>query len=386
MYNHIISLGDELWYIIEDGIDILVDGVGMVSDRKTLTPAPKKIHIEHHRVRDILVNALPHSEYIKIIDKSTVKTIFKSLCATYEGNQQVQEVKVNLLVQQYELFRMKEDEDIETTFSIFQVLVSGLQVLNKGYTTSDHVKKILRSLPVRYKPKVTAIQEAKDLNTLNLESLITAKVSQVWESEEAYHVEGSKDDSDDEEITFITKRFQYLAKKNKRLFGRSSGFKGFSSREKKDDHKGCFNCKKPSNFIAKCPELQNEKSKKGNFQKDSFRNKFKKSLMVMWDGLHNEEDSEKDEEKVNIVLMALTSSDTESDSDYGSESEEEDEVFYKLSRSDFITFIQDHMRRCQEKSRHMKILKMQYYILREELNYVQRKNEAIEKDHSALVK
>ena len=67
---------------------------------------------------------------------------------------------------------MKEDEDIETMFSRFQILVSGLQVLNKSYTTSDHVKKILRSLPIRYKQKVIAIQEAKDLNTLSLESLI----------------------------------------------------------------------------------------------------------------------------------------------------------------------------------------------------------------------
>lgn len=61
-------------------------------------PAHKKIHRKHHRVRDILVNGLPHSEYIKIIDKSTAKTIFESLCATYEGNQQVKEEKDNLLV------------------------------------------------------------------------------------------------------------------------------------------------------------------------------------------------------------------------------------------------------------------------------------------------
>lgn len=66
---------------------------------------------------------------------------------------------------------MKEDENIETMFSRFQVLVSRLQVLNKSYTTSDHVKKILRSLPMRYIPKVTDIQEAKDLNNINLESL-----------------------------------------------------------------------------------------------------------------------------------------------------------------------------------------------------------------------
>ncbi|KAI5396272.1 hypothetical protein KIW84_062466 [Lathyrus oleraceus] len=95
-----------------------------------------------------------------------------------------------------------------------------------------------------------------------------AKTPQVWESEEASRVEGSKDDSNDEVMNFIVKR------------------------EKKGDHKGCFNFNKPGHFIVECPELQKEKSKKGSFQKDNFRNKFKKSPMETWDELDNEEDYE----------------------------------------------------------------------------------------------
>lgn len=44
---------------------------------------------------------------------------------------------------------MKDDEDIETIFSRFQVLISGLQVLRKSYAIFDHVKKIMRILPAR---------------------------------------------------------------------------------------------------------------------------------------------------------------------------------------------------------------------------------------------
>ena len=84
--------------------------------------------MKHHRVRGISVDDLPQSEYIKFIEKSTAKTNFESICYTYEGNKQVKEAKANLLVQQYELFRMMEDGDIETKFSRFQILVSGLQV------------------------------------------------------------------------------------------------------------------------------------------------------------------------------------------------------------------------------------------------------------------
>lgn len=87
MYTHIIGLDDELWDIFENGVNFHIDGVGMVADRKSLTLDQIKIYRKHHRVRGILVDALPYSEYIKIIDKSTAHTIFKSLCATYEGNQ-----------------------------------------------------------------------------------------------------------------------------------------------------------------------------------------------------------------------------------------------------------------------------------------------------------
>lgn len=67
MYTHIIGHDDEVWDILEDSNDIQVNSVGRLYDIKSLTP-----------------------EYIKITDKSTAKTNFKSLCATYEGNQQVQ--------------------------------------------------------------------------------------------------------------------------------------------------------------------------------------------------------------------------------------------------------------------------------------------------------
>lgn len=44
MYTHIIDLDDELWDILKDGINIQVNSVGMVSERKSLTPAQKKIY------------------------------------------------------------------------------------------------------------------------------------------------------------------------------------------------------------------------------------------------------------------------------------------------------------------------------------------------------
>ena len=98
---------------------------------------------------------------MKMSDKSTTKAMFASLCANYEGSNKVRDAKAIMLVHQYELFKMKDDETIEEMYSRFQTLVSGLQILKKSYVASDHVSKILRSLPARWRPKVTTIEEAK---------------------------------------------------------------------------------------------------------------------------------------------------------------------------------------------------------------------------------
>ena len=66
---------------------------------------------------------------------------------THVGNAQVKETKALALIQKYESLKMEEDESVETIFSRFQMLIVGLRVLNKGYSTADHVKKIIRSLP-----------------------------------------------------------------------------------------------------------------------------------------------------------------------------------------------------------------------------------------------
>src|SRR4030067_1129914 len=302
-----------------------------------------------------------HEEFMKISNKSSAKTIFESLCSTYEGNQQVREAKANMLVQQYELFRMTEDETIDAMFSRFQILVSGLQVLKKSYTTADHVKKILRSLPVKWRPKVTAIEEARDLNALSLENLISSlkchelgfpeaesskksksialkskgkevKALKAAESEEESSEE-DHEDSEDEELALLTRRFQRWAGKNKK-FSRSSNSKG--SGVKKEEQKSYYNCKKPGHFIADCPDMQKDKSKKKSSRSSTFKSKFRKSLMAAWDELDRDAESEKEEdEEANLALMAIASSGTKSESE--SESEDEDEVYSEIPKSELIS-------------------------------------------------
>ena len=57
-------------------------------------------------------------------------------------------------------------------YTRFTDVVNNLRVLGKSFSNFDLVSKILRSLPKRWDPKITAIQETKDLNIFSLEELI----------------------------------------------------------------------------------------------------------------------------------------------------------------------------------------------------------------------
>src|SRR3954464_12184406 len=119
-------------------------------------------------------NKVSSPYYKKISNRETAYDIYESLKMTHEGNAQVKETKALALIQKYEAFKMEDDEDIEKMFSRFQTLTAGLRVLDKGYTKADHVKKIIRSLPRRWGPMVTAFKIAKNLNEVSLEELISA--------------------------------------------------------------------------------------------------------------------------------------------------------------------------------------------------------------------
>ncbi|GKF73472.1 hypothetical protein Tco_0219804 [Tanacetum coccineum] len=91
---------------------------------------------------------------------------------THQGNSQVKDNKIDLLVQQYEQFIIFEDESINSSFARFNTIITSLKSLDEGYSSKNHVKKFLRALHPKWRAKVTAIEESKDLTSLSLNELI----------------------------------------------------------------------------------------------------------------------------------------------------------------------------------------------------------------------
>ncbi|GJX51338.1 UBN2 domain-containing protein [Tanacetum coccineum] len=54
----------------------------------------------------------------------------------------------------------------------FSTIITSLKALNESFSCRNHVRKFLRALPTKWRPKVTAIEGSKDLSTLHLSELI----------------------------------------------------------------------------------------------------------------------------------------------------------------------------------------------------------------------
>ncbi|GJR28475.1 retrovirus-related pol polyprotein from transposon TNT 1-94 [Tanacetum coccineum] len=103
---------------------------------------------------------------------NTAKEIWKTLLITHQGNSQVKDNKIDLLVQQYEQFVFSKDESIDSAFARFNTIITSLKALDEGYSSKNYVRKFLRALHPKWRANVTTIEELKDLTSLSLDELI----------------------------------------------------------------------------------------------------------------------------------------------------------------------------------------------------------------------
>nr|GEU77020.1 UBN2 domain-containing protein [Tanacetum cinerariifolium] len=96
----------------------------------------------------------------------------KTLLITHQGNNQVKDNKIDLLVQQYEQFVISEDETIDSAFARFNTMITSLKALDEGYSRKNYVKKFLRALHPKWRAMVTTIIKSKDLTSLSLDKFI----------------------------------------------------------------------------------------------------------------------------------------------------------------------------------------------------------------------
>nr|GEU45603.1 UBN2 domain-containing protein [Tanacetum cinerariifolium] len=66
----------------------------------------------------------------------------------------------------------EEEKSIDNGFARFNTIITSLKALDEGFSSKNYVRKFLRALHPKWRVKVTAIEESKDLTSLSLDELI----------------------------------------------------------------------------------------------------------------------------------------------------------------------------------------------------------------------
>ncbi|GKA28957.1 zf-CCHC domain-containing protein [Tanacetum coccineum] len=247
---------------------------------------------------------------------------------THQGNNQVKDNKIDLLVQQYENFVISKDESIDSAFTRFNTIITSLKALDECYSSKNYVKKFLRALHPKWRAKVLAIKESKDLTSLSLDELIgnlkvhemiikkDSEIVKAKRERKSLALKAKKVSSDEECSTFGTKDEEHAmaVRDFKKFFKRRGRFVRQPQNDKKtfqrshDDKNGkgdrkCFRCGDPNHLIGECPKPSKDKNQRA-------------FVGGSWSDI-GEEDDEKVKEET--CLIAQASSEVCSESSYFSD-------------------------------------------------------------------
>jgi hypothetical protein len=113
-------------------------------------------------------------------------------------------------------FQMLEDETLNEFFGILSEISNSMINLGKKVFDTKLIRKVMRSLPKRFRMKTTAIKLCIDLNTMKVEELVGAFQTYEFSFLQPRKnkdlalrtLKNSDEDSpDEEELAFIARRF-----------------------------------------------------------------------------------------------------------------------------------------------------------------------------------
>jgi hypothetical protein len=191
-----------------------------------------------------------------------------------------------MLISKFEEIKMLEDETFEEFYSKMSDLTNSMVSLGKPISDVKLIRKILRSLPERFRIKVTTIEESKDLEEMKIEELVGSlqtyelslppvkKLKTIALKASKKKVEASfEDDSKEEEkaVAMLDKNFRRVMKDDrfKKKFSekvKNAPREAELEEEEKKDPRGtrCFECSGFRHIRADCRNLKKGKGKAYN--------------------------------------------------------------------------------------------------------------------------
>jgi sirohydrochlorin ferrochelatase len=110
------------------------------------------------KAKNALLNGLSDMVFMKVAHYKSAKDIWDKLRNIYEGDTKFKAVKLETYRGQFKKLKMKEDENIASYFLRFDETVNAIIGLGEEIEESVIFQKVLRSLPMRFNPKISILE------------------------------------------------------------------------------------------------------------------------------------------------------------------------------------------------------------------------------------
>ena len=151
------------------------------------------------------------------------------LQTVHEGTKAIKINKLQQLTTRFESIETSDDESFDEFYAKLNDVVNFAYNLGEIYDQPKIVRKILRSLTEDFRPKVTAITESKDLDTILIDELVGSlqsyeldlpktnkSKSMALKSVDDVDGNGFDDELSSIEIAYLAKNFRNFLRNNNR--------------------------------------------------------------------------------------------------------------------------------------------------------------------------
>ncbi|EOA26734.1 hypothetical protein CARUB_v10022820mg [Capsella rubella] len=215
----------------------------------------------------------------------------------FEGTTSVKRTKLDMLASQFENLRMEEKEFVAEFSAKLCDISNESFALGKVYKDKKLVKKLKRSLPAKFEPKICAVEEAHNLDEMAFDEFVG--ILKAFELSKVHDAGGIKKEdeavkkkvdigvslkasSSEDSMAMLSREFaKYLKRKGKDMKNRRDEDVRGSSKNIQ-----CFECKGYGHVRSDCANLKKHNKKAMNVASDDY-----------------ETDSEDEEELLNLVAF-----------------------------------------------------------------------------------
>jgi hypothetical protein len=207
MKKYIQAHGFEIWQSIVDGY------------KEPEVPPTNERAIQlgqnNSKTTNALLNGLCESIFTKFIHCKSTKEIWDKLQNIYERDSKVKATKNQTYRGQFKQLKMKEDENIVAYFLRVDETVNAIIGLGEEIKESVIVQKVLRYLPMRFDPKILALEERVDIDSISMDELYGIFT--------AYEIRIEQENTDIKEAVFKeSKRSNQKGKQKEKEHGNNS--------------------------------------------------------------------------------------------------------------------------------------------------------------------